>query len=356
MIKATPNSAAEQYHLSSKYESLRETLLDHRIFDNLEKPLAYWALPTDRRLPLALLGQPLGELLSASFDKLIATPGIGRTKMRSLLTLLARAASHDVPPEIDPAEGNGNGHPANVNESSPESYDPSTVSEALWSKWQTTVRQHKAGSAKLGCLAPSLRALPTVVWHTPLEFYLDKTIVEVRALKTHGEKRVRAVLEVFYTVHTMLSRVGAENHIAVRLLPKFVPPIEAWIGNVVVASGTIPTLDELREHVVTPLLSQIDNDATETHCQLAAQRLTTDGSRQSVRGAARRLGVTRARVYQLLEDCGRIMQVRWPDGRDELSGLSDHIHAVAAESDVDELCRLARDLLYPAKLESRSSA
>jgi hypothetical protein len=286
---------------------------------------------------------------------LIATPGIGCTKMRSLLTLLARAASNDVLPEIDPAEGNGNGHSANVNEPPPESYDPSIVSEAHWSNWQATVREHKAGSAKLGCLAPSLRAMPTVVWHTPLEFYLDKTLVDLRGLKTHGEKRVRAVLEVFYTVHTMLFRLGAENHIAVRLLPKFVPPIESWIGNVV-AGDSSPTPDELREQLVTPMLGQIDNDATETHCRLAAQRLTIDGSGQSVRGAARRLGVTRARVYQLLEDCGRIMQVRWPDGRDELGKLSEHIHAVAADSDADRLCQLARDLFYPAKLDSRSSA
>jgi hypothetical protein len=188
-----------------------------------------------------------------------------------------------------------------------------------------------------------------------LEFYLDKTLVELRGLKTHGQKRVRAVLEVFYTVHRMLSRLGAENHIAVRLLPRFVPPIEAWIGYVV-AGDTIPTPDQLREQLVTPMLAQIDIDATETHCRLAAQRLAIDGNGQSVRGAARRLGVTRARIYQLLEDCGRIMQVRWPYGRDELGKLSDHIHAVAADSDTDRLCQLARDLFYPAKLDGRSSA
>ena len=355
MIKAIPKSAAEQYQLSSKYESLRETLLERHVSEHLEKPLAYWALPTDRRLPLALIGQPLGELLSTNFDKLLATPGIGRTKMRSLLTLLTRAANHEALPQFELAEGNGNGHAHTLNESPPESYDPSTVSEVHWSKWQATVREHKAGGAKLGCLAPSLRAMPTVVWHTPLEFYLDKSLVELRGLKTHGEKRVRAVLEVFYTVHTMLSRLGAENHIAVRLLPRFVPPIEAWICNVV-AGDTIPTPDQMREQLVTPMLAQIDIDATETHCRLAAQRLAIDGSGQSVRGAARRLGVTRARVYQLLEDCGRIMQVRWPDGRDELGKLSEHIHAVAADSDADRLCQLARDLFYPAKLDSRSSA
>ena len=352
MIHAISNSAAENYQLFSKYESLRAMLLDRRSGDHLDKPLAFWALPSDKRLPTALLGQPLGVLLSSSFDALIATPGIGPTKIRSMLMLMARAANNETPQTLDIGGSNGNGRHSAIDEPQRNAYDPATVSEALWSRWQATVRAHGAGSAKLGCLAPSLRTLPTVVWHTPLEFYLDKTLAQVRALKTHGAKRVRAVLEVFYTVHTMLAHIGAGNHIAVRLVPKFVPPIEAWIDGVL-AEGETPSTDELHGRLVTPLLNQIDIDATQTHYRIAAQRLAIDGSRQSVRGAARRLGVTRARVYQLLENCGQIMQVRWPEGRAELGRLSDHIHASDPGSDADTLCTFAGDLFYPSKLESR---
>ena len=37
------------------------------------------------------------------------------------------------------------------------------------------------------------------------------------------------------------------------------------------------------------------------------------------------MGVTRARVYQLLEDCARVMDVRWPDGKTQLARLVPQI-------------------------------
>ena len=49
-----------------------------------------------------------------------------------------------------------------------------------------TVRLHGIGQEKLGRLAPSLQSLPTVIWESPLGFYLDKSLTEIRELKTHG--------------------------------------------------------------------------------------------------------------------------------------------------------------------------
>ena len=72
--------------------------------EHLDKPLAYWALPTDRRLPLAFLSRPLRELLDASFEELAQTPGIGQKKMKSFVKLLARVANTDpadLPTEIN---------------------------------------------------------------------------------------------------------------------------------------------------------------------------------------------------------------------------------------------------------------
>ena len=37
-----------------------------------------------------------------------------------------------------------------------------------------------------------------VIWNTPLGAYTHFTLGEIRAMKTHGEKRVRAILEVFH--------------------------------------------------------------------------------------------------------------------------------------------------------------
>ncbi|MFI4876620.1 MAG: hypothetical protein ACIALR_14820, partial [Blastopirellula sp. JB062] len=54
---------------------------------------------------------------------------------------------------------------------------------------------------------------------------------------------------------------------------------------------------------------------------LAVGRLGLGGKPQSVRMQARMLGVTRARIYQLLEDCSKVMSVRWPEGQALLAAL-----------------------------------
>jgi hypothetical protein len=43
--------------------------------------------------------------------------------------------------------------------------------------------------------------------------------------------------------------------------------------------------------------------------------LCLDDNAPSVKQQAETIGVTRARVYQLLEDCAKVMDVRWPEGR-----------------------------------------
>ena len=103
----------------SRFESLRKILLSEQYADHLKKPLAYWALPTDRRLPLAFLGRTLEDLLRTPFSELTNTPGIGQKKICSFVKLLARAANTD-PAELPlddvaiPTGGaeSGNGHHA----------------------------------------------------------------------------------------------------------------------------------------------------------------------------------------------------------------------------------------------------
>ena len=47
---------------------------------------------------------------------------------------------------------------------------------------------------------------------------------------------------------------------------------------------------------------------------LVQQRLGIDVPQRSVREQASDLGVTRARIYQMLEDCTQVFAVRWPTG------------------------------------------
>ena len=317
MNKSNKVTSVEDYKIVSSFQTLRKTLLDDKFADRLEKPLAYWALPNDRRLPLAFLGRTIKDLLATPFEELSATPGIGQKKISSLVKLLSRATK-DQPPAVpfglnELSEAKKNASPEAPRHEDAE-FDPSIVSEALWSQWQQTVLDRGLGNEKLGRLAPTLQALPTVIWHTPLQHYATHTVAEIRQFKTHGEKRVRVVLEVFYIVHEMLSGAGTSSHLALRIVPKFVQPIETWIAEVLGRDGAV-SVDELRESLVVPLLKQIEVDAGSTIHELSEGRLGTNGLPQSVRQQAKRMGVTRARVYQLLEDCSRVMDVPLARGR-----------------------------------------
>src|SRR5690349_10811154 len=86
-------SSVEEYQLEDRYSNLRTALLEPLHAGQLNKPLAYWALPTDRGLPLIFLGWSLKELLANSFSELLSTPGIGQRKISTLMQLLERAAA-----------------------------------------------------------------------------------------------------------------------------------------------------------------------------------------------------------------------------------------------------------------------
>lgn len=350
-MKTIKSASVEQLQLTSRFDTLRRMLVSGPFARHLERPLAYWTLPTDRRLPLAFLGRPLGELLETPYSELAATPGIGQKKMRSFVKLLARVANTD--PSALPSDlaispdgfklgtavlSNGNG------------FDPTDVSELVWAQWRESVLKHGFGKEPLGRLAPSLKDMTRVIWSTPLEVYADKTLAEIRAMKTHGEKRVHAILGVFHGVHTLISQIGAQDHLVVRIVPRLIDSVEAWIGQTL-QRPEVPGDEEIRARFVEPLLSQIRRDASRQIIQLAENRLGIHGPVTSVRQAARGLGLTRARIYQLLNEINDVMTVRWPQGRHQVYELHDKF-----QSDLDgdeapprlEQFRAAVELFYPA--------
>jgi hypothetical protein len=349
-MKSNKVTSVEDYKIVSSFQSLRKTLLDERFADRLEKPLAYWALPNDRRLPLAFLGRTIKDLLDTPFEELSATPGIGQKKISSLVKLLSRATKDHPPaapfglPELNEKKQAAVEKPRRQG----TGFDPSIVSEALWSQWQKTVIEHGFGREKLGRLAPTLQALPTVIWHTPLDHYVNHTVAEIRQLKTHGEKRVRVVLEVFYIVHEMLAGAGTSPHLALRIVPKFVQPIEDWISQSMQDSSAL-TAEDVRDHLTVLLLDQILVDAGPTIHELSAGRLGVNDGPQSVRQQAKKMGVTRARIYQLLEECSRVMDVRWPEGKHQLVQLEAKLRAEHADEAVLSALHATRELFYPSK-------
>jgi hypothetical protein len=316
-MKMARSSVVVHYGLANSFESIRKKLLGEQFADRLEMPLAHWALPNDRRLPLAFMRRSLKDLLETPFDVLFATPGIGEKKINSLVSLLNRAARPQPVGEtpVEPREEVQ--APVAASE---EGVDTSLVSEALWVKWRQAVVDHGLCGETLGRFAPSLQTLPRVLWETRLSTYTERTLTEIRDLKTHGVKRVRNVLEVFGSLYSLLTRLAPAQHLAVRVVPRFVTRLENWVQSCL-RSDDAPDAEEVRTALVETLLMQVRCDATEQIARLVEGRLHLRGQAPSVRETARRLGVTRARVYQLLGDAAAVIQIRWPEGPAILADL-----------------------------------
>ena len=346
-------NSAEEHKLVSSFEAVRRTLLQEEFADRLEKPLAFWALPNDRRLPLAFLGRSVGELLQTPFQELTSTRGIGHKKISSLVRLLHRATS-DSPPAVpyglqelaDEIQHKSAESPSAIERE--QAFEPQLVSEALWVQWCDTVKRFHLGRETLGRLAPSLQALPTVIWHTPLSDYLGRSLSEIRQLKTHGEKRVRVVLEVFHSVHHLLANARSDSRLSLQLVPRFVPAAEDFIATSLRTQSQIP-LHQLTMNLIEPMLKQVELDSGDAVAGLARHRLGVGADPKSVRDQAREMGVTRARVYQLLEDCGKVMEVRWPEGATKFAEIESLI-----APDAKSLYDLSRQLFFPDKGAEKS--
>jgi hypothetical protein len=272
----------------------------------------------------------------------MSTPGVGHKKILGFFDLLKRAAKATTPDAPFGLVNDAQKRPRAS--AAPTGFDATIVSESLWAQWCETVQRYGLGPEKLGRLAPSLQALPTVIWHSRLEEYADRSLAEIRSLRTHGEKRVNAILEVFCTVHEALSTATLQENIDVIVVPRFVPPLSRWLMEAI-AHPELPPVAELHKHIVKPTVNQIRIDLGDQVAGLAAARLCLDENAPSVKQQAETIGVTRARVYQLLEDCGKVMEVRWPEGRWLLAPLATRFGT--SDPETIGLLHGIIDLFYP---------
>jgi hypothetical protein len=345
--------SVEELQGISRFEGLRKILLSPAYAEHLDRPLAYWALPTDRRLPLAFLGRTLRDLLGTPFAHLSATPGIGRKKMASFVQLLARAANTDpahLPAEI--LDSGGLGAAVAVDgDGKADGFDPTNISEVTWAQWRASVVRHGLAGERLGRFAPSLQNMTRVIWNTPLGAYTSSTLAEIRAMRTHGEKRVCAILEVFHAANALVAGMGTQQHLVVRIVPRRIDRVEHWTGRALQQPG-VPGRQDIFENFVEPLLEQVRIDAPRQVAALAENRLGVGEPMTSVRQAARLMGLTRARVYQLLNEINDIMMVRWPLGRHQSHELREKFQAETAQADGDgevdlQQFHAAVELFYP---------
>lgn len=329
-MKLNKSTAVMDYKLVTAFESVRKTLRE-KFDDRLDKPLAYWAIPTDRRLPLAFMGCTLRELLDESFDDLFATAGIGQKKIRTFLVLLNRAARVKPLAALAANADEIEDHAEKAAEEQTGIAPPHLVSEALWVRWRETVRTHGLEQEPLGRFAASLVDMPHVIWYRPLGDYTDLTLEQLRSLRTHGEKRVHAILEVFGNLRQILVHLDPDNALAVRIVPRFLIPIEDWLLRWISNVG-VPSKDDIQQSLISPLLKQVRVDAGPEIHRLAEGRLEYQAS--SVRRAATRMGLTRARIYQLLSEVSEVVHLRWPAGPGLVALLRSKLESADADQDL----------------------
>lgn len=334
----------EDLRIRSEFDRIASAILRSEQSALRAKPLSFWVTPRDRRLPTAFLPRTVDELIRLPFDDLASTSGVGPKKMEALVRLLSRALERGVDgaptePEVAPLDGD---------RPSANGFDALAVSELQWTQWRESARRHQLGHETLGRLAGSLQDLPSVLWRVPLSTYFTATLADIRRLRTYGEKRVRVVLEIFHDLDRAFGRAEVASHLDIEVGPKRMRSVGRYLSEIE-RLGAPPSEADILERVAQPIVEQFRVDLGDLVYDLVRERFGLSGAPLSVRTQASRLGVTRARIYQLLESCARVMEVRWPEGRRLMDAVLEP-RGFDRRRNVD-LSLLAgfRDLCFPAK-------
>lgn len=350
-MPSTRQRTLDDLRLRSEYDRIANSILHSASAGIKEKPLSFWATPRDRRLPLAFLPRPLGHLARISFDELAATAGVGPKKLEALVRLMERALVRGLDgPSVEQApSGTAEDSSANA------TFDALAVSELQWTQWRESARRLQLGHELLGHLAGSLQDLPSVLWRVPLSTYFDASLSDIRQLRTYGEKRVRVVLEIFHDIDRAFGRAEIASHLDIDLGPKRMRSVGRYLEELE-RQGAQATELEVRERIAAPIIEQLRVDLGELVHTLIRERFGISGPSQSVRTQAARLGLTRARIYQLLESCARVMEVRWPEGRRLIEMVLEAQPADRRHGADLALLVGFRDLCFPSKLAAPAEA
>lgn len=360
-MNKTSRSVVTDFRLALRFEEVRTRLTERAIGDVLERPLAFFASPSDRHLPLALINRSLRELIGSPLADLQSVPGIGPKKLNSLIDLLERAVPQEDAERSLPVLEEPPPQPAvaSAARSAPLEEEPAVLAtEAVWQQWRAAIRNHHLGRETLGRFAPSLRRLPRTLWAARLEGYLDLSLQELRSRRNHGEKRVAAILEIIGGLYKLLLRLDEHSHLSVYLLPRFATTLDRWL-TFRLRHPELPGLDEVNSAFVAPLIDQLGVDGGEAHVGLVKDRLNS--SSRGIGHAARRLGLARGRAYEMLGDAQAIMEVRWPEGTSRVAALLNRMRREAESSEATTRLAAAaglffRDLPYPSAQAKAGSA
>ena len=339
-----------EHRLGAQFLELRDTLQSPKYRRHLEKRLAFWVTRTDRRLPIALLGRTLKEILDIPLVEILQFPSIGEKKFAVLVSLLQRVvgtSGTDIP-VLDAVDSVPVITVARTGDLDSNSW--TNLSEFEWNHWQKAVLEQGLANEKLGRLCDSLVNLPKVLWNKPLDTYCRVSLDELRGMKTHGEKRIHAILKLFHDIYEVSSNFKNVPHLRINMSLYWAGEVKNWLRKSFVKSA-LPQKEEVLENLIMPLLGQLRRDSSPSVVRLAESRLGIDGQIASVRQVAKDMHLARARVYQLMNEISDIMFVRWPEGGPLVGKLRDRcIHEVIDTGDttLHEQFIAAAELFFPA--------
>lgn len=295
----TETSSSKSVH---EFAALSRKLRESDTLD-LNKPLSYWVRKEEGSLGQSLLSRSLDEIFRCSYEELYSIRGVGVKKVDKLLNLLKRLSQ-------DP-----NSHRATYQSKSTKDaqvLQSAFISEHEWAGLREKISKSYMANEPLGRLSSGLKHVPTVIWNTPLKQYCHATMSEMRTQKTHGTKRIAAVVNAFRSASEILSNSTARAQHPPRL-PLFAN-IEQWYSRT--PAERRHELRELAAFLINPIMQQFTADLPDLTLQVVHERLGWETQARSVIQISKKHRLTRARVYQHLDIPVQVLKLRWPDGKD----------------------------------------
>jgi hypothetical protein len=301
-IQAVARSETSSSKNLHEFTALSRKLRESEALD-LNKPLSYWVRKEEASLGQSLLSRSLDEIFRCSYEELYSIRGVGVKKVDKLLSLLKRLSQ-------DP-----NSHRVTYQAKSTKEtqlFQAAYISEHEWAGLREKISKSYMANEPLGRLASGLKYVPTVIWNTPLKQYCQSTMSEMRTQKTHGTKRIAAVVNAFRSASEILSNSQTRAQHPPRL-PLFAN-IEQWYSR-----SPVERRHELRElaaFLINPIMQQFQADLPELTLQVVHERLGWECQARSVIQISKKHRLTRARVYQHLDIPVQVLKLRWPDGKE----------------------------------------
>lgn len=321
------------------YTSARDGLLRSLAPDELTQPVIEWVTPSDLRFPRVLHHRSLASVLTLPAYDLVSLPGMSIARAKAVLKLLQAIPlrrSRDHLYSI----------PATAKAAGSLLHLPAPAAGGQW--WNDAcqvVIRHGLEREPLGKFCESLADLPEFLWEKPLGTYSRMMFSELKHERRVGTRRLRTITQVFQTLYSLLWATPPHPFLALHFIHAEVGEVERWVGSALRSDG-MPEVGDLREKLIEPLLAQIGKDGGDDLKLLAFARVI---HAKTLGELASGVGLTRERIRQRLRKVGRIMRVRWPEGRVLLDDLLDKASATPSTSAQAALLHNAFHLFYPIR-------